>query len=179
MIHDFKFDIDPGKPVGIKETMGSASDVADAIELCFPLQADDAELIWGTERVPINYKYDVSVIYEDIVELLQECMKNKRVEVYFGSNTFSGSLSVTPFDDEFELEGRWDSVSGNKEKQLNQISVLKTKKSRFLRSWSGILENVLEAVGNSNLSFSLATELDELRLLLEKSRTSEKGDGGI
>lgn len=179
------FVILPGQPEGLSSAVGAASGLSEAIELCFPMSSEDARMFWGGINVPINYKYDISVMYEDIVELLQSCLNDESATVYFCSNTFAGTMSIHPVFESFRVTGKWEALSGGKETELNKIPELTVNKSFFMLSWCGPLREVLRVVGRSNLRIRLKRELDELQKLLSRVEGAEgvrginkKGDKG-
>ena len=165
-----EFEMLAGQPVGLIKDLSTTSDISEAIELCFPMDTDDAKMIWGGIDVPVNYKYDVSVVYEDIMELLCCCLKRESTTVYFGSNTFSGTLSIYPIEDSYIIRGSWDSLFGCKEVELNRIPKLRVSRSSFVNSWCSLLKEVLRTISQSNVSMELKRDLDDLHSCLESAR---------
>jgi len=64
------FHIEPGTPEHCTVDGGLARDLGDAIQAAFPLETEDAQLVWHRLSVPLSYKYDFSVIIEDIIAML-------------------------------------------------------------------------------------------------------------
>ena len=46
--------------------------LSDAIESVFPLNTENAILVWNYISIPLSYKYDISYMIEDILQLLDE-----------------------------------------------------------------------------------------------------------
>ena len=132
------------------------------------METDDAEMIWRGIKVPISYKYDLSVIFEDVVEMLKDCLNAEATNVYFGSNTFFGSLAISPLENDFRVIGEWESVSGSVEHDLNGASELVIDKAHFLKAWSELLKSGAQAVSASNLRGRLRAELNELQRLFDR-----------
>ena len=139
--------------------VGDASDLAEAIQLSFPLDTDDAVLQWNQVSIPISYKYDISVILEDVLELLESCLKGRSVEISFGSDTFSSNWKVTPVDGKVSISAYWVSVVGGVEGDLNKEPDLVVAKMHFVQQWSRLIEIALDGIKQTEL------QIEDLQLL--------------
>jgi hypothetical protein len=145
------FWIDVGQPRANRGISVVAADLADALEMCFPLDAADAVVHWGGVPIELSYKYDVSVIVEDVIELVDSCLRGRSLKTRFGSNTFNAEWTIRVEGDSIGITAQWHSVSGNKEELLNQVPTLVVPRRDFLKQWSGLLETALWGVAETSV----------------------------
>lgn len=162
------FRIHPGHPRPNVGVAGIAADLSEAIAMCFPIDAADAEFVLRDVSVPLNYKYDLSVIVEDIVDLLEHCLRQESAKVRLCSDTFNVSLSVRPKAESVALRADWHSVVGNKEKQLNEIPTVIVPARHFLEQWARLLEVAFQGLDRTGLVIRDTGLLDEARTVLRR-----------
>ena len=66
-----KFLIQSGNPLWSPPDELAAEYLSEAIEAIFPMDTEDAVMIWGDESVSLSYKYDMSVIIEGALFMLE------------------------------------------------------------------------------------------------------------
>jgi hypothetical protein len=84
------FGIQVGNPKILSAEGIICSDLRGAIEEIFPLHTERALLVWNHIYIPICYKYDLSILIDDIIPLLTFLLEHEEGEyrVNWGSNTF-------------------------------------------------------------------------------------------
>lgn len=162
------FYIEPKQPDPNVGLVGDASDLAEAIQLSFPLDTADAVLQWNEVSIPISYKYDLSVIFEDVLEILESCLDGKTTEICFGSDTFNSDWAVKPQDGMVSISTYWHSVVGDTESDLNKNSDLVVPKMYFLLQWSRLVEMALSGVRQTDLNLQDPQLLYEAEALLKR-----------
>ncbi len=61
--------LDPSHPLSTWSFDPADENLAEMIQTIFPLDTDDAVLNWGGVSFALNYKYDVSLMIQDLLEL--------------------------------------------------------------------------------------------------------------
>ena len=152
--HDYGvFCVDSGSPDVLASSSYSAEDFADAIQHVFPMETSNALLVWQGVNIPLNYKYDVSVIVEDVVGMLEVLLPcdSGVFQFWFGSDTFGASFLMRVNGDILSIRAVWDSVSGANEAVLNDASDLVVSKSLFISNWLKIIRIAAHGVSVSGV----------------------------
>jgi len=131
-------------------------DVAEAIETVFFHRTEDAMLFWNGVIIPINYKYDLSVIIDDIVVMLQNLLGKERgtCEVHFGSNSFLSIWNLKWQNNQLEISAEWHSVAGDLNAVLTRCSNLEMPLDDFIAEWKVLLKLVIDALITSRCQFA-------------------------
>src|SRR5437016_710667 len=111
------FEIQACNPKTRKPTEIRVEDLAAAIQAVFRLDSEDAILFWNWVPVRISYKYDLSVMIDDLLTLLNDLLSvpGGRRSVYWGSNTFQAEWHLVWADGRVAITAQWESVAGNYE----------------------------------------------------------------
>src|SRR5262249_55440264 len=120
------FAIQVSHPQTLHTAGGRENTIRDAIETIFPMDTEYVLLIWNHLYIPLTYKYDVSVIYDDMMDMLRDLLSvssgSRTIE--WGSNTFRSSWSLSWSDSRLTIRSQWYSVIGSIEPLLNQRNQL-------------------------------------------------------
>jgi hypothetical protein len=162
------FGIETGSPKVNTNIAGFAEDICEAIQIAFPLETEDALLRWGKSEVPISYKYDLSVILEDVVDMLEWCKQpsTPSLDIDFGSDTFGAEWRLERRADSLSITATWRSVSGGHEDELNQLGPTIVSCARFVEEWIGLLGVALVAVEGLGLRIHEQSLLERVRTLV-------------
>lgn len=128
--------------------------LSDAIECSFPMLTEDAVMIWNNVPVLLSYKYDISIMIDDILMILEVLRKENSdtKTVHWASNTFANVWYLSWDSTQLVINAEWGNVSGGTEQLLqNSGSVLLTKQS-FSSEWRKVLQNIINALNKSGYS---------------------------
>lgn len=116
--------------------------VGDAIELSTELHQEHLIIYWNHVAIPVSYKYDLSVIVDDILELIEFLLDENATEktLQWASNTFRASWVLRKDKDQLTIDSNWESISGNIEPLLNERSTLEISLADFLAEWKEVLK---------------------------------------
>jgi|GEM_PF-1975116 len=162
------FLIHPGNPAWQEPESPVAEDLAEAVEAVFSMETEDAVMVWGNQAVPVSYKYDMSVIAEDVIFML-ECLRaeNRGEETFFfSSDTFSSEWLMKWDDSRLFIDPTWNSVSENRHGELNAVGAAEVSVSHFVGQWTMVLEKIYEAVLMSGVTMEDRKNFDALGSLL-------------
>ncbi|MEV0663980.1 hypothetical protein ACIBI3_16055 [Actinomadura luteofluorescens] len=122
----------------------SAEDMADATEQMYPMGTEDAILFWNRVPVRLDYRYDIPVLLDDLVPLLEEVQNPEfsQTKVHWGSDTFSTEWNIARNEDSLRIDSRWDSVHGSYEFLLNERSQLTVRIDSFVAEWLKVLRRI-------------------------------------
>ncbi|MEU8124660.1 hypothetical protein AB0C21_38615 [Spirillospora sp. NPDC049024] len=136
------FRLQTGNPETLE--VASAVDMADATAEMYPMGTEDAILFWNWVPVQLEYRYDIPVLLDDLVPLLEDVQNPEisQTEVYWGSDTFSAEWNIVRDGDSLRIDSRWDSVHGSYESLLNDRSQLTVKIDSFVAEWLKVLRRI-------------------------------------
>ncbi|MDZ8055685.1 MAG: hypothetical protein RMX68_026880 [Aulosira sp. ZfuVER01] len=160
------FAIQVSNPKVLQPNDKEFNDFAELIEAIFPMQTEDVFLIWNWVPVRLNYKYDLSVMIEDLIPLLAKLIDSDSGShrVYWGSNTFRAEWIIDWANGQLNIASQWDSIAGNYEELLNSRSKLEISQDLFLREWKALLRKIVELIDNMNI---IVTDTDNLNNLIK------------
>jgi len=142
-------------------------DLSDAIQEIYPMYTEDSYIQWNHIPISLDYKYDISIIIIDILEMIKTLLASEQgsYEVTFGSNTFCADWKLKWDGGEIQIESDWAGVSGNIEKILNERSKLNINKKQFLAEWKMLLQRLITDLDNPEVSFEDSHEWELLKEL--------------
>ena len=148
-------------PVGATQ----AADLSEAIDLLFLGETEDSIVLWNLIPVRINYKYDLSVMIDDLAPLLEAlCMRDAgSLPVAFGSNSFNAEWNVRWNGGHVRIQADWHSVAGRYEDVLNSRQNLECGQTEFLQEWKMLLKKVIEVVERSGIDLADRHRFEQIR----------------
>jgi hypothetical protein len=160
------FSIQPSAP--IVQPAHDAADLAAAIAAIYPMDTEDAILNWNRVPVRIGYRYDLSVLIDDLLPLLAAVSEQPAGEyrVEWGSDTFAARWDLGWSGDELGITSEWHSISGDYQELLNDRRTVALRRAEFLGEWCGLLAKVLSAVERSGVLLERTSQLEQLRKLV-------------
>jgi hypothetical protein len=144
----YRFVIQASAPRAIVRLDPADESLSDAIQTVFCLATEDAIMNWNGVYVPIGYKYDMSMMIDDVLDLLEEMRlvgAGTRV-IQWASNTFSATWDVEWDADMVTVLAGWIDVIGGTESLLGANCKLCVSKTEFGAEWKRPLEVVLRAL---------------------------------
>lgn len=150
------------------------ADLAAAIQAIFRPATEDAFLLWNGVPIRINYKYDLSVLIDDLLPLLDTLLSSTTGSrlVYWGSDTFRAEWVLNWAGDNVQIATQWHSVAGNYQELLNSRSRLDVSHRVFLQEWRAPLRKVMDQVDKADLNFADRDSLELLHRVVETLPTS-------
>jgi hypothetical protein len=135
--------------------------LGDVIETIYPLNTEFALVVWNNVFVPISYKYDVSVIVDDILAMVAAIAHNEfgHMNIWWPSNTFRANWTLAWNATEITIDSHWESVIGGTEALLNAASVVTVEKVLFLAEWGSLLRMLRESIGDCSKGIELSLDL--------------------
>jgi hypothetical protein len=164
------FYINPGRPTVEKPATAAAADFAEAIEVAFPMQTEDAVLHWYNAKISVGYKYDLSVIVEDIVDMLEFVTSAVQgtIDVAFPSDTFSSTWKLECSAPGMVAHVAWESLSRNERAAaVAQPRSVSLSRQDFSAQWLKLLEVAVRAVRESGVEIADRSLLRRASALLE------------
>lgn len=122
--------------------------LSDAIENTFPLNTESAMLVWNHISIPLSYKYDISYMMEDILDLildLQEMERGKKV-IHWLPDTFRCNWTISWEEGQLVIESQWECTVGHLERLLNSKPMLTLSTEVFISEWKEVLHTVIKGL---------------------------------
>lgn len=141
--------------------------LAEAIETIFPLYTEDAILVWKNIYIPLSYKYDLSIMIEDVLNMLEKLRKHPLGEwkIHWASDSFRNSWYMYWEKETLIISAEWRSVVGSTENLLKEKGEIKVPLLSFIAEWRKLLGNLITALEKSGYSEEQLPGMD--RLILE------------
>lgn len=139
--------------------------LSDAIQTVFPLATERAILAWNRICVPLSYKYDVSVLADDILRLLESMLAEAQgaLVVEWPSSTFAARWTITWGDALTTVRAEWRDVSGGIVSLLATHDSISVPTREFLAEWKSLLVVVERALKDAGYAEDQLTGLGQLR----------------
>jgi hypothetical protein len=152
------------------------SSLGEAIETIFPLSTDFALLVWNNVYIPLTYKYDISVIINDIIAMLGAVVARDEgsITVFWPSNTFCTRWALTWSATDLAITTTWESVIGGTESMLNKMPSLNLDKNTFLLEWKPLLDKIKQSVLMASGTVDTRSMLAGLDFILTQLPTDQK-----
>ncbi|MCX7746159.1 MAG: hypothetical protein N2645_04575 [Clostridia bacterium] len=147
--------------------------LSTAIETIFPMMAEKAIMAWKSIYIPLCYKYDISYMLEDILNILEN-LRDKvigELSLHWASDTFANVWKIKWDSKDVEINSEWGSVLGHTEELLKLKGPVVISKKLFANEWKRVLHNVIEGLKLSGYS---ADKLPGMDRLISEYNTIEK-----
>jgi hypothetical protein len=177
-----EFFIQTGNPRTEPSWEADDASLSDAIQSVFPLRTEDLVLVWNGIYVPLGYKYDVSFMVDDVIDLAAEMMAERTggKEIHWPSNTFAAVWDVRWDAGHVSVAAKWTRVVGGTEMLLAASGSIRLPVTEFLGEWKRPLEVVSDAMHRAGYSASqiprLAVLDDVVRRLPQTGQLYEHGE---
>lgn len=128
--------------------------ISEAIETIFPMMTEEALLVWNTIYIPLNYKYDISIMIEDILSMLKNLREKKQdnMIINWASNTFASKWELQWDENNILINTNWNMVLGHTEVLLNDSNSIRIRKTSFMEEWKKLLEVLIINLKKCNYS---------------------------
>lgn len=148
---EMDFWIQAGDPRTTRHFDDEDTNLDEAVETIFPLRTESAFMVWRGVHIPLGYKYDLSVMLNDILDMLERlgAEASGRHTVSWPSNTFSVEWNMKWRGEVLEIDAEWHSLAGDTEKILKNRENIAVEKDSFIAEWKKPLENIVEALTSS------------------------------
>ncbi len=160
-----KFVIQVCNPTVRQAERESVGDVAAAIQAIYPSDTEDAILVWNRIPIRINYKYDLSVLFDDLIAVLLNVRGSDigQYRVYWGSDTFRAQWILTWESDRVSIRATWDSTNGSYEDLLNSRNEVTIGRAEFLAEWKALLGKIISSIQKAGIEIADQAGLRSLR----------------
>ncbi len=130
----------------------SDSTLSDAMETVFLMNTEDAYMIWRHISIPLSYKYDLSYMIDDILNLIEQLQKEMCGTKYISwlPDTFRSDWKVEWKNGKLIIYAEWYNITGGLEKILNKDNCLQMNIDDFLKEWKKILETIYYSLKQCN-----------------------------
>ncbi|MHC4147062.1 MAG: hypothetical protein ACYSUD_20110 [Planctomycetota bacterium] len=146
-----------------------------AIVGIYPLWTEDLYILWKRIAIAVDYKYEISVIITDILEMVESLTDSQEgaYRVHFCSSDFNTIWDMSWERDELKIKSEWFSVIGKIEEILKENNEIVVTKSGFLSEWKGLLRKIIEDVTKAGIQLKDREEWN----LIQRLEASIEGLG--
>lgn len=142
----------------------------EAIETIFPLWTENLYIIWNNIHIPLSYKYDVSIMIIDILDMLEK-VESKTVgdiKIRWSSDTFNCEWNIRWGDEELKICSEWENVVGNiGEVLIGSGDIIVTRK-KFLSEWKKVISNVVKGLYECKYVNRLESDIKRLEDVISR-----------
>jgi hypothetical protein len=161
------FDIQISNPHSLGIRNEDDKNMDEAIESIFPLHNEYAFIIWNHIFIPLTYKYDVSIMINDIIHLMTT-MRVKQAgkeDINWASDTFSSSWAIHFDLDKVRIKATWYDVLGKVTDLLQASNEIEVPRQEFVEKWMDLLLFIkikLQDAGYTSTNLEDFHDLEEL-----------------
>ncbi|MGB0356673.1 MAG: hypothetical protein ACPGC9_00345 [Cytophagales bacterium] len=165
---NFNFFLQASQPRLAKTPNYPENSLSDAIEEIYLANSEDMIMRWNWIYVPLNYKYDLSYIIVDIMQILEALLGQDRgrFETSFPSCDFAVTWKLHWSGPQLKIDSHWEGVVGGTEPQLNAQPLLEIDKRSFLCEWKKPLVQVLADLRRAGYDTTLLPEMGRLQRIV-------------
>jgi hypothetical protein len=167
---NYRFAVQASNPRPLVAFDADDQSLSDAIQTVFPLEAEYGLIVWNWIYIPVTYKYDVSFMVDDIIELIDAMSSSSigRRVIHWPSNTFAATWNIEWSDEIATIDAQWHSVIGDTESMLALRPKIVMPAAEFICEWKRLLETVAMALTNAGYSSEHLAGLRQLKGLIAK-----------
>ncbi len=138
--------------------------LSTAIETIFPMMTEEAIMVWKTIHIPLSYKYDISWMIDDILNILENLRNTTNGElcINWASDTFANLWNIKWDIDDVVISSKWGSILGHTEQLLELKGPIKVSKRSFENEWKKVLYNIIDGLRQSRYSEDNLPGMDRL-----------------
>ncbi|MDF2872341.1 MAG: hypothetical protein K0R05_3916 [Anaerocolumna sp.] len=138
------FYIQACKPINNGVFDENDSKLMEAIETIYPMRTEAAIMVWNYINIPLSYKYDISYMINDIINILQALVKKQEgvLNINWLPDTFCTEWTVKWKNDIIEINTLWSCVVGNVIDNLNLVPSITMNKWDFINEWESVINNI-------------------------------------
>jgi len=158
------FKIILNKPhIGEIISLRTCESVGELIENIFPQSNDCFYIKWNNIDVSLSYKYDLSIIFDDIVYIVKFLeSQGDFLQMTFPSNTFDVIWNIKKDDNIIIITSQWNTVLSHNEEILNENPILRVDLNLFQKELSKLLNFVYEIIINRKYDINKQLLIDIL-----------------
>lgn len=161
------FTIVSGKP-RIRRCRHPISDsLGGALQEAFEFESEDLTISWNDVAIPLEYKYDIAIIVDDLLEMLQQLLdlRGGELEVSFGSDTFNCVWHIRWGGGTVNIRPTWLGLRASVPQVEGLRRPVELGTIEFLKQWEPVLRDMVLAVRESGVVIDNAEEIERLREL--------------
>lgn len=142
------FYIQAGNPRICDKMEMEDENLSDAMETVFPLNTENAMMVWNHINIPLSYKYDISYMIDDILKLLHCLYENEigKVTIHWLPDTFRCDWFITWRYGQMQIKSHWECTVGNLERLLNDNSEILLSVDAFVNEWKEVLRIIISGL---------------------------------
>ncbi|MGE3724062.1 MAG: hypothetical protein AB7I41_00820 [Candidatus Sericytochromatia bacterium] len=127
------------------------------------METEEALLFWSGIPILLSYKYDICILIDDILPMLEILFSNLSGEysICFPSNSFRVDWELQWQDGLLTIDSAWHEVKGDAS-LLNENTQLKIGLSSFLVEWKPLLQKIISSLELSQVKIKVYEEFTRL-----------------
>jgi hypothetical protein len=169
---DSTFRVQASNPRALQVFDEEDGHIGDALETVFPMETENAYMVWNWVHVPIGYKYTFSFLIQDVVMMLDTLLREASgaLTINWPSNEFAATWRMTWDAKNVDIRAEWNSVIGGTEALLNARPTVALAKGAFISEWKQVLGVSLHALTDAGYTDAQLSDLPRLRQVYESIR---------
>ena len=145
------------------------------METIFPLLTEKAIIMWNHIPILLSYKYDISYMLDDILNMLFMVRTNEKGKMVISwlPDTFRCDWKIQWNEKNIKIKAEWGGIIGDWENILSKNSEVCLEVKEFRREWKKLLGLVIKSLRKCDYQESQIKNMD--KLLVEYNKISEEG----
>lgn len=164
------FYIQASKPRITEQFDANDECLSDAMETAFPLYTENAFVYWHHIPISLSYKYDLSYMVEDLIELFDvlTCEEQGKCEIQWLPDTFRCDWCMSWEGDQLTIQANWENLAGNVQTLLQAYPTVKIDKQDFMCEWRSVFEAIVYSLHECGYDCHSLRGLPELEKIVNR-----------
>jgi hypothetical protein len=169
-IMSYRFAIQASNPRFVSEFDVNDTNLSDAIQTVFPLETEYALLVWNWVYVPLTYKYDLSLMVDDMIGLVEVMISEPsgNLTIQWPSNTFAATWRIGWDSGTTKVQAEWLCVLGDTEAMLATKPNIVVQTADFIAEWRRPLEVIVSGLDAAGYNATNLPGIGRLQALVGK-----------
>jgi len=165
----FGFHLEAGRPVSTGDFDPTDETLVEMVQTVFPLNTDGVMLEWSGARLVLNYKYDISMMIDDVVILITHLDSNQHGEMIINwvSSGFPYRWEVNWVAPRLEIHS---SPHDPSKTTLTGRELICDSIEGFTHKWNPVLNNIISAATLAGYDVSKLRNGEMLLYIMKRKR---------
>ncbi len=164
------FFVQASNPRTLRALDAEDESLSDALQTVFPFDTEQALIVWNHIRIPLDYKYDLSLMAADVVGIIEmiQVSPQGRHTVHWPSSTFSAIWDMQWSSGILTIHSEWHCVLGSTEALLTGKPDVELPSDDFVAEWKRPLQFAERALTEAGYDVGEIRGLARLRTVLAR-----------
>lgn len=161
------FQIQASNPRALQAFDPDDHSVLDAMQTVFPMNTEDAYMVWNGIHIPLSYKYTVSFMMSDVLAIIRRLTSDATgiLSNRWPTNDLEATWYIQWTGEDLAIRSEWEAVVGNTAHLLAARPTIAMNKQEFISEWKQVLGISLRALQHAGYTDKHLIDILELEVI--------------